>query len=254
MQGPPAADHHVYGEKRVKTGEDAEYIKWSKILERIGNAARVSLVIDLSATPWYGSGSPKPEGTLFEWLASDFSVYDAFESGLVKVVRLPNPDGPGFMVDSVGTIEEARAALRASRYTGTVLDLGLPDGDGIALLTDIGSVPTLICSGRDSQEERISGLNAGADGYLTKPFSLAELEAHLRAILRRPALRRPTAFVAKLSCGTLSYNPYCREVTARDCLLKHDTEGLLCWRFSSWQPESSLPLTHFAVDLAPQSQ
>ncbi len=87
--------HHVYGEKRTKKGEDPEYIKWSKILECIGKTARVSLVIDLSATPWYGSGSPKPEGTLFEWLVSDFSVYDAFESGLVKVVRLPDPDEHG---------------------------------------------------------------------------------------------------------------------------------------------------------------
>lgn len=87
--------HHVYGEKRGKRSEDTEYIKWSKILDRIGKAARVSLVIDLSATPWYGSGSPKPEGTLFEWLVSDFSVYDAFESGLVKVVRLPDPDEHG---------------------------------------------------------------------------------------------------------------------------------------------------------------
>jgi len=87
--------HHVYGEKRGRKGDEAEHIKWSKILQRIGKAARVSLVIDLSATPWYGSGSPKPEGTLFEWLVSDFSVYDAFESGLVKVVRLPDPDEHG---------------------------------------------------------------------------------------------------------------------------------------------------------------
>ncbi|MFZ1061446.1 MAG: DEAD/DEAH box helicase family protein, partial [Candidatus Rokuibacteriota bacterium] len=87
--------HHVYGEKRARKGEDPEYIKWSKIIERIGKAARISLVVDLSATPWYGSGSPKPEGTLFEWLVSDFSVYDAFESGLVKVVRLPEEQGAG---------------------------------------------------------------------------------------------------------------------------------------------------------------
>jgi type III restriction enzyme len=87
--------HHVYGEKRVRAGEDTEHIKWSKILDRISKAARLSLVIDLSATPWYGSGSPKPEGTLFEWLVSDFSVYDAFESGLVKVVRLPDQDEQG---------------------------------------------------------------------------------------------------------------------------------------------------------------
>jgi len=87
--------HHVYGEKRGRKSDEPEHIKWSKILQRIGKAARVSLVIDLSATPWYGSGSPKPEGTLFEWLVSDFSVYDAFESGLVKVVRLPDPDEHG---------------------------------------------------------------------------------------------------------------------------------------------------------------
>jgi type III restriction enzyme len=87
--------HHVYGEKRTKKGEDLGYIKWSRILERVSKAARLSLVLDLSATPWYGSGSPKPEGTLYEWLVSDFSVYDAFESGLVKVVRLPDPDEQG---------------------------------------------------------------------------------------------------------------------------------------------------------------
>ena len=87
--------HHVYGEKRTRKGEDPSYIKWSKIIERVSKAAKLSLVLDLSATPWYGAGSPKPEGTLFEWLVSDFPVYDAFESGLVKVVRLPDPDEKG---------------------------------------------------------------------------------------------------------------------------------------------------------------
>jgi len=87
--------HHVYGEKRTRRGEDPDYIRWSKIIERVSRAAKLPLVADLSATPWYGSGSPKPEGTLFEWLISDFPVYDAFESGLVKVVRLPDPDEKG---------------------------------------------------------------------------------------------------------------------------------------------------------------
>jgi type III restriction enzyme len=111
--------HHVYGEKRGKKGDDAEYIKWSKILARIGKAARVSLVTDLSATPWYGSGSPKPEGTLFEWLVSDFSVYDAFESGLVKVVRLPDPDEHGRVYldlwDKVKGAKTKEEYLRACR-------------------------------------------------------------------------------------------------------------------------------------------
>ena len=87
--------HHVYGEKRTKKGEEPSYIKWSKIVDRVSKAAKLPLVVDLSATPWYGSGSPKPSGTLFEWLVSDFPVYDAFESGLVKVVRLPDPDERG---------------------------------------------------------------------------------------------------------------------------------------------------------------
>lgn len=103
--------HHVYGEKRGKRGEEPEYIKWSKILKRIASAARVGLIVDLSATPWYGSGSPKPEGTLFEWLVSDFSVYDAFESGLVKVVRLPDPDEKGrIYLDLWDSVKGARTA------------------------------------------------------------------------------------------------------------------------------------------------
>jgi len=87
--------HHVYGEKRTRAGEEPAYIRWNKIIDRIKEAAPISLVVDLSATPWYGSGAAKPDGTLFEWLVSDFSVYDAFESGLVKVVRLPDPDEEG---------------------------------------------------------------------------------------------------------------------------------------------------------------
>jgi type III restriction enzyme len=87
--------HHVYGEKKTRKGDEPGYIRWSKIIDRAASATRVSLVTDLSATPWYGSGSPKVEGTLFEWLVCDFSVYDAFESGLVKVVRLPDPDEQG---------------------------------------------------------------------------------------------------------------------------------------------------------------
>jgi type III restriction enzyme len=88
--------HHVYGEKKTPKDEDPGFIRWSRVIESIGEAARIPLVVDLSATPWYGSGSPKPEGTLFEWLVSEFSVYDAFESGLVKVVRLPEPGEEGY--------------------------------------------------------------------------------------------------------------------------------------------------------------
>jgi type III restriction enzyme len=73
--------HHVYGEKRTRAGEEPAYIRWNKIIARIKEAVSISLVVDLSATPWYGSGAAKPEGTLFEWLVSDFSVYDALQGG-----------------------------------------------------------------------------------------------------------------------------------------------------------------------------
>ena len=89
--------HHVYGEKRTQEGRGPRATSsGARSSSGSRKAARAAAsCIDLSATPWYGSGSPKPEGTLFEWLVSDFSVYDAFESGLVKVVRLPDPDEQG---------------------------------------------------------------------------------------------------------------------------------------------------------------
>ena len=111
--------HHVYGEKRTAKGEDPAFIKWSRIIQEIAASSAISLVVDLSATPWYGSGSTKPEGTLFEWLVSDFSVYDAFESGLVKVVRLPDPDEQGRVyLDLWDLVKQATTKeeyLRASR-------------------------------------------------------------------------------------------------------------------------------------------
>jgi len=101
--------HHVYGKKQSVRDEVPQYIRWSRIIERISSSLNLSLVVDLSATPWYGSGSPKPEGTLFEWLVSDFSVYDAFESGLVKIVRLPDPKDTGkIYIDLWGKVKEAK--------------------------------------------------------------------------------------------------------------------------------------------------
>jgi type III restriction enzyme len=144
--------HHVYGEKRTKKGEDPGYIKWSKILARVSKAAKVSLVVDLSATPWYGSGSPKPEGTLFEWLVCDFPVYDAFESGLVKVVRLPDPDEKGHiyldlwdLVKGAKTKEEFIRACKgaiASIYSSWRKDF---DEWGSTFESMRGPSPVLLC-------------------------------------------------------------------------------------------------------------
>ena len=89
----------------------------------------------------------------------------------------------------VGTCAEARDALAESPYDAVVLDLGLPDGDGLDLLrewrTSGFDEPVLILSARDAVQDRIRGLNLGADDYLPKPFSVEELLARLRSLLRR---------------------------------------------------------------------
>lgn len=89
----------------------------------------------------------------------------------------------------VGTCAQARDELASSPYDAIVLDLGLPDGDGLDLLREWRASgfnePVLILSARDAVEDRIRGLNLGADDYLPKPFSVDELVARLRSLLRR---------------------------------------------------------------------
>jgi two-component system, OmpR family, response regulator QseB len=127
--------------------------------------------------------------------------------------------GRGFLVDAVRNLEDARAALSTMKYDLLVLDLGLPDGDGRELLQmlalDTDSPPTIVMTARDSLDERLATLNGGADDYLSKPFNLEELEARLRAVLRRPRKRQPP----RLECGTLSYDPTSREVMAQGILI-----------------------------------
>ena len=96
----------------------------------------------------------------------------------------------GFTVDIAGTAADAIAAIELINYDAGVLDLGLPDGDGLAVLAtarQIGkALPILILTARDAIEDRVAGLNAGADDYLTKPFAMSELIARIKALLRRP--------------------------------------------------------------------
>jgi two-component system copper resistance phosphate regulon response regulator CusR len=94
-----------------------------------------------------------------------------------------------YTVRVVANCAAARDALAESPYDAVVLDLGLPDGDGLELLrewrTSGFNEPVLILSARDAVEDRIRGLNLGADDYLPKPFSVDELVARLRSLLRR---------------------------------------------------------------------
>lgn len=100
----------------------------------------------------------------------------------------------GFIIDRVQDGPEALEALRTVEYDGMILDLGLPTLDGLDVLKRQRmqkgrSLPVIILTARDQISDRLTGLNSGADDYLVKPFDILELEARLRAVLRRPGAR-----------------------------------------------------------------
>ena len=110
----------------------------------------------------------------------DAMVGKALASGLTRA---------GFAIDWVTDGRAAELALANDVYNLAILDLGLPKMDGMAVLATLrgkgNGVPVLIASARDTVEDRIGGLEAGADDYLLKPFDMYELIARIRAILRR---------------------------------------------------------------------
>ena len=96
-----------------------------------------------------------------------------------------------YSVCTASSVAQAMALLQTQAVDGIILDLGLPGADGMELLTwaraHIAGLPVLILTARDGVDDRVLGLNAGADDYLPKPFDLDELEARLRALVRRSA-------------------------------------------------------------------
>ncbi|MFG6157337.1 response regulator [Halomonas sp. 1390] len=118
-----------------------------------------------------------------------------------------------FVVDTVGTMAEARSAMETVSSDVVILDRGLPDGDGMTLLEEWRAAgidtPVLILTARDAVSDRIEGLHVGADDYLVKPFDLDELVARLLALLRRAAGRSR----ALVEHGALCLDPVSREVT-----------------------------------------
>ena len=96
----------------------------------------------------------------------------------------------GYDADVLSTAAEARAALATTRYAAAVLDLGLPDADGLLVLRELrhrkDPVPILVLTARAGVNDRVIGLRSGADDYLVKPFAFEELVARLEAVLRRP--------------------------------------------------------------------
>ena len=101
-----------------------------------------------------------------------------------------------YTVALASTCREANNAIVETKYDAIVLDLSLPDGDGLDLIREWRASglnePVLILSARDTLEDRIKGLDVGSDDYLPKPFSLEELLARLRALLRRQSVSKQT--------------------------------------------------------------
>ena len=112
----------------------------------------------------------------------------------------------GYAVDVLYEGSQAGEQANAFDYDAVVLDLMLPGRSGFQVLRDIRArkreLPILILTAKDSVEERVAGLDSGADDYMAKPFALAELSARLRAVLRRGAARETTLRVADLEIDT----------------------------------------------------
>jgi DNA-binding response OmpR family regulator len=159
----------------------------------------------------------------------------------------------GFAVDAVATMADARAALPLALYDAVILDLGLPDGDGLTLLTEMrraGSlVPVLVLTARDAVEARVSGLDAGADDYLVKPFAMVELIARTKALLRRPGQALGTV----LEAGNITFDTIGRDVRVGAAVLALPRQELailehLMRRFGRVVPKNVLEEKLYGID------
>ncbi len=130
-------------------------------------------------------------------IEDDAALGRALRDGLLRA---------GFAVDLATTLGSAGRLRRLNRYDLAVLDLGMPDGDGIDFLLQLrqsaSTTPVIVLTAKGTVTERVDGLNAGADDYLGKPFAFPELTARIRALLRRPSSSLPPV----LAFGNLEYD------------------------------------------------
>ena len=124
--------------------------------------------------------------------------------------------GHGHIVVEVGTLAEATAALARDLPSVVLLDLGLPDGDGLTLLRTLRpdtTVPVIVLSARGQEGDKVSALDAGADDYLTKPFGAGELLARIRVALRHAEASGTGPPAAQLDVGPIHIDQPRHEVT-----------------------------------------
>lgn len=112
-----------------------------------------------------------------------------------------------YLVETAATYREAHSKAMIYEYDAILLDIMLPDGSGLDLLRDLAAAErhsnVIILSAKDSIDDKVEGLNLGADDYLPKPFHLAELHARLKSVMRR----RAASSSRLVQCGNVSLNP-----------------------------------------------
>ena len=170
-----------------------------------GEYSRVSTVVQDAGTG--PAIADQRTGHLRLLLVEDHApLAEAFSDGLRRA---------GFAVDHAADAAEARELAANGSHDLALLDLGLPDGDGLALLTEWrrkGQTPVIVLTARGGLDDRLAGLDGGADDYVVKPVDTAELVARCRAVLRRPGGR----LGAVLEAGALKLNTTTRETTVDD--------------------------------------
>ncbi len=149
----------------------------------------------------------------------DRALLDVLERGLQEA---------GYTVDSAIDGIAAESALRGRDYEIAILDWRMPARSGVEVIEQVRAAgvrtPILLLTARDTPSDRVTGLNAGADDYLIKPFDFAELLARLNALQRRPALQLGNL----LHCGDLMFDPRTQQCTVGDEVIKLTmTEGAI---------------------------
>ena len=151
----------------------------------------------------------------------------------------------GFGVDLFTTVQDGLIAARSIAYDALILDLGLPDGDGLdvvcKLRAEANKIPILILTARDGLNDRVAGLDSGADDYMLKPLAMKELAARLRALLRRSE----GALDATIDIANLSLDRHMRQIKVNGQVVaisrrELDALGLLMRRVGQVVPKRLL--------------
>lgn len=179
-------------------------------------------------------------------------------TGLMLVLR-----DSGYSIDHAENGFDADLALSNTSYDLLVLDLGLPGMDGLEVLRKLrqrgDGVPVLILSARDQVRDRVAGLDTGANDYLTKPFDMTELEARIRALVRKGWQNKPVIVVGNMTFDIASRTVHVndelielapRELAVLEMLIKHHgtvvKKERIIEQLSSWDAE----VTFNALDIA----